>query len=118
MKTKRILYWTAAISLSLAMLISGIFPLFDSEHAVEEYTKLGYPTYLITFISIAKILAVLTLLNNRLKSLTEWAYAGLFFDFLLAFMAHYMVNDGEHLGVLLPTLLLFISYYYKDQVRL
>lgn len=117
MKTKRIVYWAATGMLSLAMLISGLFPLFDNTHAVEEYTKLGYPTYLITFISSAKILALLTLLYNRFKKLTEWAYAGLFFDFLLAFLAHYKVSDGEHWGVLFPMLFLLTSYYYKDQVR-
>ena len=118
MNTKRIIYWTATILLSLAMLFSGIFPFIDKQHLVEEYTKLGYPAYLIPFIAIAKILAIVTLLHNRFKRLTDWAYAGLFFDFLLAFLADYMTNDGEYWGVLFPTALLLVSYYYKNQVRL
>lgn len=118
MNTKRIIYWTATALLSIAMLFSGIFPFIDDQHVVEEYTKLGYPTYLIPFIAAAKILAIATLLHNRFKRLTDWAYAGLFFDFLLAFLAHYMINDGEHWGVLFPMLLLLTSYYYKNQVRL
>ena len=118
MKTKQIIYWTATALLSVSMLVSGLFTLYDNAHAIEEYTKLGYPVYLITFISIAKILAILTILHNGFKKLTEWAYAGLFFDFLLAFLAHYMVGDGEHWGVLIPMIFLFSSYCYKDQVRL
>lgn len=117
MKTKRIFYWATTLLLCVAMLISGIVPFIDNEHPMEEYAKLGYPTYLITFVSIAKLLAVGTILNNRFKRLTDWAYAGLFYDFLLAFMAHYMINDGEQWGVLVPITLLFVSYYYKDQVR-
>ena len=31
-----------------------------------------------------------------------------FYDFLLAFMAHYMINDGEQWGVLVPITLLFV----------
>ena len=116
MKTKRILYWTTTALLCLSMLISGFFPLIDNEHPIEEYTKLGYPIYLINFISIAKLLAVGTILHNRFKRLTDWAYAGLFYDFILAFMAHYMVNDGEQWGVLVPIILLLTSYFYKDQV--
>lgn len=117
MKTKRIIYWTSTVLLCTAMLFSGIYPFIDNQHPMEEYTKLGYPTYLITFVSIAKLLAVATLLHNRWKRLTEWAYAGLFYDFILAFMAHYMVYDGEQWGVLVPMILLLTSYFYKDQVR-
>jgi len=116
MKTKKIIYWIATGMLAVGMLLGALVPLIDNSHAVEEYTKLGYPTYLITFISIAKILAVVVILHHRYKRLVEWAYAGLFYDFLLAFMAHYMVDDGEQWGVLVPITLLFVSYYYKDQV--
>lgn len=117
MKNKRLIYWTSTVLLSAAMLFSGIFSFIDDQHPMEEYTKLGYPVYLIRFVAIAKILAVLTLLNNRFKRLTEWAYAGLFFDFVLAFQAHYMIKDGEHYGVLPMIAILLISYFYKDLVR-
>ena len=81
MKTKQIIYWIATGMLAVGMLLGALVPLIDNSHAVEEYTKLGYPTYLITFISIAKILAVVVILHHRYKRLVEWAYAGLFYDF-------------------------------------
>ena len=85
MKTKKILYWITTIWLSVAMLTSAIFALIKPEEVLELYLTLGYPTYLINFISLAKILGVITLLLNPYKKLVEWAYAGFFFDFLLAF---------------------------------
>jgi len=42
--------------------------------------------------------------------LKEWAYAGFFFDFVLAFFAHFMVNDGEFAPALVALVLLFTSY--------
>lgn len=44
------------------------------------------------------------------KTLKEWAYAGFFFDFVLAFFAHFMVNDGEFGGALIAILLVSVSY--------
>lgn len=117
MKTKRIVYWVATSLLALTLFIGGLFPLIDSSHAVEEYAKLGYPTYLVPLIGVAKLLALVVILHSRYKKLVEWAYAGLFYDFLLAFIAHYQVGDGEHFSVLFPLFCLALSYRLKDQVR-
>ena len=117
MKTKKILYWITTIWLSVAMLTSAIFALIKPEEVLELYLTLGYPTYLINFISLAKILGVITLLLNPYKKLVEWAYAGFFFDFLLAFLAHYQINDGEQWWVLIPFALLLVSHQLKDISR-
>ena len=117
MKTKKILYWVTTIWLSVAMLTSAIFALIKPEEVIELYHTLGYPTYLINFISLAKILGVITLLLNPYKKLVEWAYAGFFFDFLLAFLAHYQINDGEQWWVLIPFALLLVSHQLKDISR-
>lgn len=117
MKTKKILYWITTIWLSVAMLTSAIFALIKPEEVLELYLTLGYPTYLINFISLAKILGVITLLLNPYKKLVEWAYAGFFFDFLLAFLAHYQINDGEQWWVLIPFALLLESNQLKDISR-
>ncbi|MFT6333799.1 MAG: hypothetical protein ACJATI_000530 [Halioglobus sp.] len=51
---------------------------------------------------------------NKSKSLQEWAYVGFFFDFKLAFFAHFMVVDGEHIPALAVTVILLVSYWsYK-----
>jgi len=59
------------------------------------------------------IAAILTKKSNILK---EWAYAGFFFDFLLAFFAHIAVGDGEFGGAIIATILLFVSYIYDRKI--
>ena len=58
------------------------------------FENLGFPTWLIYPMAIAKILAVIAILSKKSNLLKEWAYAGFFFDGLLAFFAHYYANDG------------------------
>lgn len=117
MKTKRIFYWSATILLAAMMLISGTSYLFKTAHVAKEFTALGFPLYIILPLGIAKAIAALVLLNNQHKKLVEWAYAGLFFDFILALSAHLMIGDGEYALAIIAILLLSISYHYKDQVR-
>lgn len=117
MKTKRIFYWSATILLTAMMLVSGTPYLFKTAHVAKEFIALGFPIYIIVPLGIAKAIAALVLLNNHCKKLVEWAYAGLFFDFILALSAHLMIVDGEYALAIIATLLLSISYNYKDQVK-
>ena len=64
-----------------------IVPFIDNEHPMEEYANWATTRGPITFVSIAKLLAVGTILNNRFKRLTDWAYAGLFMISYFAFGA-------------------------------
>lgn len=117
MKTKKILYWAATVLLAAMMLVSGIAYLFKTAEAAKEFTALGFPLHIIVPLGIAKAIAALVLLNNHYKKLVEWAYAGLFFDFILALSAHFMIGDGKYTPAIIALLLLSISYHYKDQVR-
>ena len=51
------------------------------------------------------------------KHLKEWAYAGFFFDFILAFFAHVMSGDGEQTAALIAMVLLITSYVYSKKVK-
>ena len=117
MKTKQIIYWTPSVLLTLMMLVSGFFYTLQTTEVAKEFMALGYPTYLIQPLGIAKAIAALVIINNRYKKLVEWAYAGLFFDFVLALSAHMSIGDGEYAPAIIALILLSISYKYKDQVR-
>ena len=67
-------------------------------------------------LAIAKILGVVAILTKRSHVLKEWAYAGFFFDFLLAFGAHIAISDGDHFPPLVATILLFASYFLEKKV--
>jgi hypothetical protein len=62
--------------------------------AVAIFAHLGYPTYLLPFIGIAKILGVVAVLVPGFPRLKEWAYAGLVFDLTGALYSHISVGDS------------------------
>ncbi len=117
MKTQKIVYWIATILLCLLMLYSAGMYLSNTEVMQSIYQQLGYPSYLVVPMAFAKLLAVLMILWRKSAWLTEWAYAGLFFDMVLAFFAHYMVEDAGTLYPLLGLIFLLVSYFFGKEVR-
>jgi len=110
-KTTKIIFWIATGLLSAMMLMSAGMYFFNYEEIEKVFTGLGHPTHIIYPLAIAKILAVVAILTRKNTTLTEWAYAGLFFDFVLALMAHLNAGDGEFGGAAVALVLLFTSYF-------
>lgn len=116
MKTKTILYWTATLLLSLIFLYSAQMYIFNTEMIQGFFEQFNYPTYLVWPLAILKITGVIMILWRKSRWLTEWAYAGFFFDLLLASAAHFDAGHGVGLSVLaIP--ILFVSYFLGYQVR-
>lgn len=116
MKTKKIIYRIATGLLCLMMLGAAGMYIFNHQSVAEIFQKLGYPTYIIYPLAIAKILGVMAILTKISKPLKEWAYAGFFFDFVLALSAHLSVGDGEFAPALVALTLLAVSYIFDKQV--
>ena len=115
MKRDKIIYWVATGLLSAMMLLSASMYLFNNAEIVSIFTKLGYPTYIIYPLALAKILGVIAILTNKSVVLREWAYAGFFFDFVLAFFAHQQIGDGESAGAVVAMILLLVSYNFRKK---
>jgi hypothetical protein len=114
MKTNRIVYYGATGLLSLLMLFSVSMYLFKNADIQQAFTALGYPTYIIYPLATAKLLGLFALWNPKFTTIKEWAYTGFFFNFVLAFFAHFMIGDGEQTGALVAIILLITSYiFYK-----
>ncbi len=96
--------------LTIFMLISSGMYFFNSAEVGEMFTNLGYPSYIVYPLAIAKILGLIGIWLNKYKSLKEWAYAGFFFDFILALMAHIMAGIA-FVPVMIALVLLGISYF-------
>jgi hypothetical protein len=111
MKNLKIINWVSTGLLTAMMLLSAGMYIFNHAEISETFLALGYPTHIIYPLAIAKILGLVAIWTNFSKSLKEWAYAGFFFDFVLAFAAHTMVSDGEFGGALVALVLLFVSYF-------
>ena len=110
MKSIRIIYWIATALLCLMMLASGIMYLVNYAEAAKLFSSLGYPTYLVYPLGVAKILGVIAILAKKSKTLKDLAYAGFFYDFLLALIAHINAGDGGFAVPLVATTLLIVSF--------
>ncbi len=93
------------------MLMSAGMYIFNHEEMVTVFLGLGFPEWLIYPLATAKILGLLALWFSKSDSLKEWAYAGFFFNALLAFGAHVGINDGDFPGAVIAFVLIGISYF-------
>ncbi len=116
MKRDKIIYYIATGLLSLLMMYSAYMYFFQHEAVKGMFTNFGYPTYIIYPYAIAKLLGLVAIWFVGNKVLKEWAYAGFFFAFILAFFAHYMIGDGEQMGAVVAMLLLIVSYIYSKKI--
>ncbi|MCF8713522.1 DoxX family protein [Joostella atrarenae] len=117
MKVKRILYWVSTGLLSL-LLINAIYMYISKFEMVQGMlASYNYPEYLIYILITGKVLGVIAILSNIKGTIKEWAYAGLFFNFVLAFITHYVLGDGEGVGAIIALVLLMASYFLGRQVR-
>lgn len=94
MKKQNILYWILTGIMAAFMLMGSIADVLQVPAARAWFVHLGYPSYLLPFIGIAKILGVTAVLAPGIRRLKEWAYAGLVFDLLGALYSHVSVGDS------------------------
>ncbi|GGK58017.1 MULTISPECIES: DoxX family protein [Flavobacteriaceae] len=116
MKTNKIIYWVSTGLLSALLLMSAGMYVFNYTEVSEMFIAFGYPLYIIYPLAIAKVLAVAVLLTQKQSKIKEWAYSALFFEFILAFFAHYMIGDGEEIGAVIALILLVISYIFSRKI--
>ncbi|HLK89849.1 MAG TPA: DoxX family protein [Polyangia bacterium] len=89
---KTIGYWMTTGVLVFCM-TGGIFELLGARMTVDGITRLGYPPYIIPALGLGKVLAILAILWPGLPRLKEWAYAGIFFNMMGAFVSHVAHHD-------------------------
>ena len=122
MKKVKIIYW---ITTTVIFLFEGIVPALTSntQLAIDGIRHLGYPDYFRVMLTAFKIagtlVLILPMISTRYK---EWAYAGLGFTFVSAFISHTTV-DGFNFQSFFPLIILAILavsyiYYHKLQTAL
>ena len=116
--TIRILYWVFTILFAGLMIFSSVSGLTVTDEAKGFYhDMLGYPVYMIPFLSWAKVIGCISILLPGLnKTIKEWAYAGLFFDLAGATYsglgAGNFVFDPRILGMLIWIVPGILSYIF------
>lgn len=111
-KRDNIIYWISTIIFCLIFLFSAGMYILKYDMIAEAFTGFGYPTYLVYPLAIAKISGVGVILINRSDFLKYLAYAGFFYDTVLAFFAHYMIQDENEGMAVMCMLMIGVSFIY------
>ncbi len=114
-KKWKIIYWSVTAVFCLLALFSATMYFMKYEMVYSFFKGFGYPTYLIYPLAIAKLLGVVAIVSRKSVWLKEWAYAGFFFDFLLAFFAHYMISDGGEMMATIGIVFVLLSYFLEKK---
>ncbi|WBL44235.1 DoxX family protein [Algoriphagus halophytocola] len=121
MKKDKIIFWIATIIIALWEAVMPMSTwIFAPEYMTTGTKALGYPDYFAYALAIAKVLGVIAIASPKTpENLKEWAYSGLAFTLIFAFISRacvdkniaYMIMPLAFLGILA------ISYFYKDKIQ-
>ena len=121
MKKFKVIFWVAT---AIIILWEGVMPLstviFAPEYVNAGTKPLGYPDYFAYTLIICKVLGVLAIAYSKTPDkLKEWAYAGLTFNLIFAFISHAYVdkNIGFMLMPLVVLGILAVSYVCNNKIR-
>jgi hypothetical protein len=115
---RKIAYW-ATTAIVAVMLLGSLTYLTGNEQVVSGFAKAGYPQHLRIVLGIAKPVAAIVLLLPGFALLKEWAYAGVTFAWVMAFISAYSSGEGPQVWSLPPALLvlLVVSYVTRPPSR-
>ncbi len=106
----KIAYWIVTGIFCLMMFAATAIEVFQFGESVKLLDALGYPAHIAYVLPVTKFLGAIAILTRYSKTLTEWAYAGFFFDFVLAALAHYFSGVPSPIAAIVALVLLMTSY--------
>lgn len=110
-------YWiSTGLLCALYLAAAGIY---ITQHAMvaQMYGGLGYPAYLINILILAKILGPVAILSRVSVPLSDLAYAGMFYQLLLAISAHLNAGDMGFPPAAVMLICLVISFFTQNAAR-
>jgi DoxX-like family len=120
MKKNKIIFWAATIIIALWEAVMPISTwIFAPEYMTFGTKALSYPDYFAYTLAIAKVLGVIAITYPKTPAkLKEWAYAGLSFTLIFAFISHACVD--KNIGYMIMPLaflgILAVSYIYNQKI--
>jgi hypothetical protein len=114
-----IVYWVATVFVAGNAAVAGTMDILRLQPLFGILLHLGFPAYFGTILGMWKVLGAAALLAPRRPLLKEWAYAGMFFDFSAALVAHAWAGDGiaSFIGPVFSVSALVASWYLRPQPR-
>ncbi|MCU0883041.1 MAG: DoxX family protein [Hyphomonadaceae bacterium] len=116
MKTKYV-YWIATGLLALIYIAGGIMYLTNLDWVRGAFAALGYPSYLVPFLAVAKLGAAVTILWRFSVALSDLAYAAMLFHLLLAVSAHVAAADMGFGPAVVGLIALAVSFATQNAAR-
>src|SRR5437764_9234301 len=108
---RKIVYWTSTVIVAV-MLLFALSYLTGNPQVVFGFTKAGYPQHLRIVLGVAKPAAAIVLLLPGLSLLKEWAYAGVTFAWVMAFISAYSSREGAQIWSMPLVLLVILAVSY------
>lgn len=112
----KIAYWIVTGLFCLMMFASAAVETFMFADSVKFLAELGFPMFVAYVLPVTKFLGAIAILTRYSKTLTEWAYAGFFFDFVLAALAHIFSGVPTAAGAIIMLILLMTSYFLGRRI--
>lgn len=119
MKRDKIFYYSFKVLITLFFLNASTMELIKNEDSIGVYKFIGFPLYMMNFIAVSRILALIVIWIPQFKRLKEWAYAGLCIDVVGAGYCLYM-SSGNISYTLFPLLALaaiLATYVFYHRLR-
>ncbi len=116
MNRDKIIYWVATVVACGMMSFSASMYFMNTYTVKGFFTQFGYPSYLVIPLATAKVLGIVAILSRKITWLKEWAYAGFFFDGILATAAHLSAGDGGHIMALVLVTATLVSYFMEKKL--
>ena len=108
MNMKTITYWSSTVLLAFILLFSGIGALTKQEFLIEAMHNIDFPLYVMNILGTAYTLAAIAIIAPSLPKVKEWAYAGVVFAMIAAFVSHVSIGD-TFANMAPPIVILFIT---------
>jgi hypothetical protein len=121
MKSTKIIFWIATIIIALMEAVMPVSTwIFAPEYMTFGTKALGYPDYFAYSLVIAKVLGVIAITYPKTpNTIKEWAYAGLSFTLIFAFISHSCID--KNIGYMIMPLaflgILTVSYIYSKKIE-
>jgi hypothetical protein len=84
---------------------------------VQGFQRLGYPEHLLNLLGTAKIIGVISILQNRFTLLKEWAYAGFTINLIGASWSHLSVGEPIIMPLILFIVLMSSYILWKKIIK-
>lgn len=113
----RRLYWAATGLFVLIFAGSAVLTFADLDASRADTAGLGYPAFTVVPLGVAKVLGLVAILWRRSRLLTGLAFAGFFYDTVLALAAHLAQQDLPRIALATTGVLATAAAYAVHQAR-